>query len=221
MMTEAEWLASSDSHLMLSFLKGKDTDRKMRLFAAACCRRVWHRLPDQRSRNAIETAERYVEGSATQRQLRIARRAASVAMLESDRGADGDSAWALRGELVKLSAADTVSAYQLTWLFNERSEGMNPTGEPTETKPQCDLLRELFGHLPFRPVAVDAAWRTSDVMALAQGIYEERAFDRMPILADALQDAGCESDDILNHFRDPNATHVRGCWALDLILGKS
>jgi hypothetical protein len=65
------------------------------------------------------------------------------------------------------------------------------------------------------------AWRTSDVMALAAGIYEERAFERMPILADALQDAGCDSDDILNHLRDPNATHVRGCWALDLVLGKS
>ncbi len=57
-------------------------------------------------------------------------------------------------------------------------------------------------------------------MLLASGIYAERAFDRMPILADALQDAGCDSDDILNHLRDANATHVRGCWALDLVLGK-
>ncbi|MBN9119396.1 MAG: hypothetical protein J0I06_09595 [Planctomycetes bacterium] len=84
---------------------------------------------------------------------------------------------------------------------------------------QAALFREVFGN-PFRPVAFDPQWRTSDVLLLARGIYEERAFDRMPILADALQDAGCDSDDILDHLRDANATHVRGCWALDLVLGK-
>jgi hypothetical protein len=82
-----------------------------------------------------------------------------------------------------------------------------------------EVFREIFGN-PFHPVAFDPVWRMSDVMALAEGIYDERAFERMPILADALQDAGCDSDDILNHLRDPNAAHVRGCWALDPILGK-
>ena len=81
------------------------------------------------------------------------------------------------------------------------------------------LFREVVGN-PFRPVAFDPAWRTTDVLLLARGIYEERAFDRMPILADALQDAGCDSDDILSHLRDTKQTHVRGCWALDLVLGK-
>ena len=84
---------------------------------------------------------------------------------------------------------------------------------------QILLLRDIFGN-PFRTIAFNAAWRTSDVMLLANGIYAERAFDRMPILADALQDAGCDSDDILNHLRDAKATHVRGCWVLDLVLGK-
>jgi len=65
------------------------------------------------------------------------------------------------------------------------------------------------------------SWLTSDVSLLARGIYEERAFERMPILADALQEAGCDCDAILNHLRDANATHVRGCWALDLVLGNS
>ncbi len=82
----------------------------------------------------------------------------------------------------------------------------------------CDLIREVFGN-PFRPVALDPAWLTSDVLALARGIYTDRAFDRMPILADALQDAGCNNDDILNHCREPG-THVRGCWVVDLLLGK-
>jgi hypothetical protein len=89
--------------------------------------------------------------------------------------------------------------------------------------PQEELLpflRDIFGN-PFRPVSLDAAWLTSDVLALARGIYDERAFDRMPILADALQDAGCTNDDILSHCRNANQVHVRGCWVLDLILGKS
>jgi len=71
-----------------------------------------------------------------------------------------------------------------------------------------------------KKLVVKRKWRTSTVMQLARGIYDERTFDQLPILADALQDAGCDNDDILNHFRDPNATHVRGCWDLDLVLGK-
>ena len=83
----------------------------------------------------------------------------------------------------------------------------------------CHLLRDVFGN-PFRPVAFDAAWLTSTVTALARGMYDSRDFGAMPILADALQDAGCTSDDILGHCRDAHATHVRGCWVVDLVLGK-
>jgi hypothetical protein len=84
----------------------------------------------------------------------------------------------------------------------------------------CSLSRDIFGN-PFRPVSFDAAWRTGTAVAVARGMYESRDFTVMPILADALQDAGCDSDDILNHCRDPHATHVRGCWVVDLVLGKS
>jgi hypothetical protein len=83
-----------------------------------------------------------------------------------------------------------------------------------------NLLKDVVGD-PFRPVTFNPSWRTSDVMLLAQGIYDDRAFDRMPILADALQDAGCENEDILSHARDATATHVRGCWVVDLVLGKA
>ncbi len=84
---------------------------------------------------------------------------------------------------------------------------------------QCNLLRDIFGN-PFRPVTLHPSWLTSDVHTLATGIYADRAFDRMPILADALQDAGCDNDDILNHCRG-DELHVRGCWVVDLLLGKS
>ena len=83
----------------------------------------------------------------------------------------------------------------------------------------CGLVREVFGN-PFRLVTLDRAWLTSTVTALAQAIYDERAFDRLPILADALEDAGCGNQDILGHCRGPGP-HVRGCWVVDLLLGKA
>jgi hypothetical protein len=88
-----------------------------------------------------------------------------------------------------------------------------------EERREGDIIRDIFGN-PFRPVTVDPAWLTSTVVALATGIYTERAFDRMPILADALMDAGCANADVLNHCRS-DGPHVRGCWVVDLLLGKS
>ena len=86
-------------------------------------------------------------------------------------------------------------------------------------QPPTPLLRDIIGN-PFRPVALDLSWLTSDVLALAHGIYEDRAFGGMPILADALQDAGCANKEVLNHCRDANQAHVRGCWVIDLLLQK-
>jgi hypothetical protein len=85
---------------------------------------------------------------------------------------------------------------------------------------QAKILRDIIGN-PFHRIVFDPAWLTSDVTLLARGIYDTRAFERMPILADALQDAGCDNEDILTHCRDANASHVRGCWVVDLVLGKS
>src|SRR4029079_1475740 len=84
----------------------------------------------------------------------------------------------------------------------------------------CSLSRDIFGN-PFLLVSFDPAWRTGTAVALASQMYESRDFGAMPILADALQDAGCDCADILSHYRDPHATHVRGCWVVDLVLGKA
>jgi hypothetical protein len=83
-----------------------------------------------------------------------------------------------------------------------------------------DLLRCIAGN-PFRPVTLDPVWLTTDVVAMARGMYEARDFSAMLILADALQDAGCEHAGVLDHCRDPHGSHVRGCWVVDLLLGKS
>ncbi|MCE9566325.1 MAG: hypothetical protein K8U57_30240 [Planctomycetes bacterium] len=77
----------------------------------------------------------------------------------------------------------------------------------------------MFGN-PFHPVTVDPAWLTSTVLPLARQMYDTRDFSAMPILADALQDAGCDNENILEHCRDANGVHVRGCWVVDLVLGK-
>jgi hypothetical protein len=83
-----------------------------------------------------------------------------------------------------------------------------------------ELTLELVGPNPFRPITFSPSWRTDTAMSLAHTMYESREFGAMPILADALQDAGCDNDAILSHCRDTSATHVRGCWVTDLVLGK-
>jgi hypothetical protein len=98
-------------------------------------------------------------------------------------------------------------------------------GTPADEQPVEELKRECLRFAEqwcrhWWSSHFEPAWRSPDVVALAKGIYEERAFDRLPILADALQDAGCDCDDILDHCRG-SVPHVRGCWVVDLILGKS
>ncbi|MBN9517067.1 hypothetical protein J0H58_00885 [bacterium] len=88
-----------------------------------------------------------------------------------------------------------------------------------EKRIQADVLRDIFGN-PFRPLAFDPAWRTTAVVGVGMGMYEGRDFSPMPVLADALEEAGCTAPDVLEHCRGPN-THVRGCWVVDLVLGKT
>lgn len=100
----------------------------------------------------------------------------------------------------------------------EATAGRLQAGDEDEERIQCELLRDIFGN-PFRPVAFPPQWRTGTAHSLARQMYESRDFSTIPILADALQDAGCDSDDILSHCRGPGP-HVRGCWVVDLVLGK-
>jgi hypothetical protein len=114
-------------------------------------------------------------------------------------------------------SASYASRALATSTATVNSEAWHQANEK-EKRIQYQILHDIFGN-PFRPVAFDPAWRTSTALAIAQGIYDDRAFDRLPILADALQDAGCENGDILSHLRG-EGPHVKGCWALDLVLGK-
>jgi hypothetical protein len=232
-MTEAEWLAALDPKLMLTFVRQKVSERKLRLFTVACCRRIWGLLTDKRSREAVAVAERFADTLASEEERASARRAALDASNEArqafvdhpDRGWDA----LCLGELSTDAADYTVytpglhKAAECARRAVQYAWNLSPTGvEPeTEQAAQCHLLRDVFGN-PFRPVLPDPdwlCWNNGTVARLAQGIYEERAFERMPILADALEDAGCADTAMLDHLRGPGP-HVRGCHVLDLLIGR-
>jgi hypothetical protein len=210
-MTEAEWLACANPILMLDFLRGKASDRKLRLFAVACCRRLEVELPDQRSWDAVHVAEWCADGNGTEQDLITARRNAE-ASFQNDRTAFAVvQATATRAWDAAVGAVEAVD--YLGWEWYEE-------GEERE-QGQTGLLRDIFGN-PFRPVALDPAWlqwNDGTVRKMAQAIYDDRAFDRLPALADALEEAGCANRDLLDHCRS-GGEHVRGCWAVDLLLGK-
>jgi hypothetical protein len=203
-MTATEWFSCTEPKAMLSFLRGRGSARKLRLFAVACCRRVSH-LPDANPHGwAVEVAERYADGAAT-----VAERAGA-------RGTIGTS----HLSVILAHAASADAWHAAEWGISGADLVADRAAEHAA---QCHLLRDLFGD-PFQaPQPVEAGvlnWGAGIVSTMARRLYEERAFDLLPILADALEDAGCDNAEFLNHCRGPGP-HVRGCWALDLILGKS
>jgi hypothetical protein len=250
-MTEADWLGCADPTRMVDFLtrrrtRGRSRERRLTLFACACCRRLGRLIPTEPCRRAIEVAERYADGLATE-QERFAAWSAAVASAEeegiplrNDYYAETIEWGCVPGGLAALATVCLVGAGEVdargvaTHAASEvaldagqvrsgkdASEVASGEAFAAEAAAQCLLLREIF-HNPFRPSALDparAAWRAGAARAIAQGIYEDRAFAQLPILADALQEAGCADSTILDHLRGPGS-HVRGCWALDLVLGK-
>jgi hypothetical protein len=211
-MTEAEWLALTAPEPMLKFLRRRASDRKLRLFACACCRLVWDRLTGRGSRRAVEVAERYADGEAKAGRLSAACSAIRGAEV---RGAEGT----IRFAVVYLAQRD--AGYMIRNVLGEprRDWGDNAPAS------QAALLRDLLGN-PFRPVSLRPAWLTRDVRSLARAAYDNRTLpagtlepERLGLLADALEDAGCHDADFLGHLRS-EGPHVRGCWAVDLLLSK-
>jgi hypothetical protein len=225
-MTERDWSTCNDPLRMLTALRGKATPRKLRLLACACCRRLYEgKLADARSGAAVETAERYADDLAGKEGLVAARRAATAARETSWR-AKRAVWWTTYGRPQAAIRAMLNGEAPPSWRLdsaNPRGQRGNPGGPlaPRDMAVVCDLFREILGN-PFRSTAVDPAWRSWNggiVAALARAIYDERRFADMPLLADALEEVGCTDAAILSHCRSSGA-HARGCWALDLLLGK-
>jgi hypothetical protein len=220
-MTESEWLAATNLRRMLDYAVDHFSQRKHRLFACGCCRLAWDRLISPVSRAAVETAERFAEGFESAETLEFA-------------CTDGFARYSSSCSWFDSAARSTaiVGAFHASLLAMERMalareldhsllvrviRGKHIRSQIARA--HTTLLRCIFGN-PFSPVAFAESWRSETAVALAAGIYAERAFDRLPILADALEEAGCDHPDVLTHCRGPGP-HARGCWVVDGVLGKA
>jgi hypothetical protein len=218
------WQDCRDAQELLLWLEEQEggiSERKRLLFGLACLRRVEDVLDDTRCRHCLDLVERRADGLALAAELQEARKAAAQARRE--RGEDG-AEWSMATTALDYLARGRVydvCRYAASAYAEEHCSADRPWAglQKSEKAHQCALLRDLFGD-PLQPGRVALAWRTPDALALAQAVYDGKAFDRLPILGDALEEAGCSDASVLGHCRD-EGEHVKGCWVVDLVLGKS
>jgi hypothetical protein len=228
-MTEAEWLACRDYRHLVECLRGKASDRKFRLVAVACCRKILPFCTSKRSEAAIEAAELFADGQITSSGLKAFYSSANRVCTRVWK------VWVAAGQ-IRYDPAYKVfraaAAARCVCLYESRGKAFPPADmvanavwdiqEIVGYKAMEPIFREVMGN-PFRPVTIDASWLSwngGTVPKLSRAIYDERRFSDLPILADALEEAGCDNPDILAHCRS-GGEHVRGCWVVDLLLGKS
>ena len=221
-MTETEWATSDVPLLMIRAAQERVSARKWQLFCCALCRCAWNEITDAQFRSAVEVAERYADGLTDATHLlswrtAISRFRAECAARRRHYATAGPPQWVVPvlyalnpvprpTEAISLARPPRIGGESTDdWYGRARARNVS-------------LLRDLLGN-PFRPVVFAPEWSTDTAVTLARQMYESREFGAMPILADALQDAGCDSEEVLNHCRS-GGTHVRGCWVCDLVLGK-
>jgi hypothetical protein len=234
-MTEVEWLACTDPKPMLAFVGGKASSRKLRLFAVACCRMIWPLITNVRSRKSVEMSEACADDPSKHKVMIAAAKGAKNAISYTHSRLTYPE-W--MGVAIGFIAARDCA------LADAREAAHSVTGlitrvawpdHESSARNSVAFLRDIIGD-PFRPSrSLPSAvlnWNGGTVCRIARGIYDEHAFDRLPILHDALLDAGCNDEAILAHCReraphipgcwfiDPSGPHVRGCWVVDLLLGK-
>jgi hypothetical protein len=216
----AEWETAEVDALMRSV--PKDNRKKLRLLACACCRSVWPLLTEAQSRRAVKVAERFAMGSATEQELNEARRAARSLPSEAARAAVEAAKWERglvasikTGEVARLAASAARTAASRAAPRPEAAAAAR-SAWAAERRKQADLVRCIFCN-PHRPMPrFDRAWLRwggGTVKRVAEAIRQERAYDRMPVLADALEESGCTDTQVLTHCRIPH--HALGCWVLN------
>jgi hypothetical protein len=253
-VTEAEWLAATDPDKLLEFVRPSASERKLRLFAACCCRRVWDWMWPG-CRRAIEVLESRADQAATEEELAQAASGAAAdwlesfgshipssaayyatgycstvrdpcPVLESARTAASEVALAVsvdasHGRAVSLGYGSPRRQYPVSEEDAVVCQQVLDEAHDREREAQCQILRDIF-HGPCRPILLRRAWLYpggNTVLRLTKTIYREQAFDLLPVLADALEDAGCDDLQLLNHCRS-GREHYRGCWLIDGLLGK-
>jgi hypothetical protein len=240
-VTEQEWLEADDPDVILQNLQAHETSRrKLLLYACGCCRPAWDLLTAPLCREAVEICEAYADGLVRQEEVERAagaahhaaerlsvdqERKASLAVAQMA-GVVADTPRPLHRQL-RVTLSETlaqqwqVAKHAVFYALKAWSAviwSASADQLKAEKVAQCLLWRDVSGN-PFRPITLDPAWKTPAVVQLARSLYEERRFEDLPILADALEEAGCQDAAALGHCRGPGP-HVRGCWVLDLLLGK-
>jgi hypothetical protein len=213
-MTEVEWLACTEPRQMLDLVResGRASDRKLRLFACACARRVWGLLRHSWSKKAIEVAESFADGQGTAGRL--------------------DSWWSRAGRAVPAGGPREMHAAESAQCALEENEfnlGVGAAHHAAaalgvgERATQARLVRDIIGN-PFSPTLFDPAWRAPTVFALTHAAYDHRQLPegtlepvRLAVLPDALEEGGYANPDLLSHLRG-SGPHFRGCWPVDAVL---
>jgi hypothetical protein len=200
-MTEPEWMGCEAPEAMVRHLVSKSSERKMRLFVVACCRRIWHSLNETEDRRAVELAERFADGEEGIRAVENFRKGidwsrpgtAKYAVYPSAAGAAECVLFNVERSLVQEGTSAAVK--RALREEGETAEEARQAGlrAYTESTPRVrraarsllsQILRDIFGN-PFRPLNIDPAWLTTTVRTMAQTIYDDRRFEDLPILADA------------------------------------
>jgi hypothetical protein len=247
-VTRGEWLSGTDPLEMINFVADRLSDRKLRLFLVACCRRLPYLPADPRFGDAVEAAERFADGACGQEEMRpaVQRLRAEPASLRGGATAVFAACLSLPAQGAPTTTSGVLSRCSLVRVVvNAAAEAIAQHAVPhgkghrddhfqralaVERAEQCRLLRDVAGD-PFRPLPildpVVTAWNDGCVVRLATAAYAERDLpsgtldgQRLSVLADALEDAGCTDAELLGHLRGPGP-HWRGCFALDLILGRT
>jgi hypothetical protein len=237
---------------MLQLPRNTLTDRKLRLFACGCIRRIWHLLTDEDAQRGVELVEQYADGLATRSDFttwwddlamephspnaatRGRRNSPAVVMPRSCALTAAlfaqDTVFRTQDRTIEVGRAAIKKAAAAAAKYAAVAAGMEALGQDLNKKrqaeavrkeqnSQCQLLRDLIGN-PFHPVCFDPVCFTPVVVSMARCIHNERDFQTMPILGDALEEAGCTNGDILDHCRRPGE-HTLGCWVVDALLGKA
>jgi hypothetical protein len=219
-VTEQEWLGSRDPRAMLVFrlTRAGASDRKLRLFCCACCRLIWDLFPDPRNRDMVLAIEDHPEGDFSNPELDKAIASSSIREAEVSSNPAYRIANYLRSGFYRRTGGHSALTVAL------RAATTSPEGPARQAHmaEQAELLRDVFGPLPFRPVTVQPQildWNDRLVVRLAHGIYDQRSWSDMGVLHDALLDAGCNEQEVLEHCKGPGP-HSRGCWIIDLLLNK-
>lgn len=233
-MTETDWFAATDPREMIAFAQHLTSRRKLRLFACACCRQALNPFVPAMVSRALTATEAFADGKIGSAPLEGVREvvARTSRAVDRDGGLCGSRYFSDVLGACLSACCQFVDAAELAqdaahWSASAVGDGpmrevrvIRPADRPpeyfAELAAQTVLFRDIVGN-PFAPCGLEPEWLTDTVVGVAKSIYDEYTFDRLPILADALQDAGCESDDILGHCRSARE-HIRGCWVVDLLL---